>query len=570
VIIAFNWVTAMTLIPPLLAHWTHAFQTVASPKKKFRKRSTRWSVQQAKQGKEWLGPAGAAVDQFYTYFSGSLPLRLLFLAVGLSLVVTFGVFIKDVEMGYTETDLAKDGTFLKKGIDQMYSWVYSQHSSETLVFGTGIDYTRDTGRLISTHNKLKDTIWSATGTAYGRTGAVSNTYLLNLYGDPAVAPLMNCSSLVPPSTNGNCEPQTTAVATLDCVNYYNGTEDPQFYADYHLWRFPQVFLNPRSPSTISFGGIYAVLVDRTGNFAYAYNNESDPCETLGSRCYSVENEIVLSFDEVEMNMRQLQDTKAKVQMIKDFDDILLDSGLNVYMHGWLFVQTNQFIHLDYYFWQACAVSVAAVFSISLLLGMSWIMAALIAFFSIALCVQVYGSLAPYVLDVSYQTLAATTMLMSIGMSVEFIAHPVAAFEFAVGTRAERLQAAMRKTFLPIVEGAFSSFVGFAFCAASDFEFIYKYFFLIFLMICVFGTINAIIFLPAILGLFGHAKETDELREDFSERTSSYTVASAVGSCIASVGGAKQEGSTVEVSAAADPGGEAATRKQPEEREAQDV
>jgi len=38
------------------------------------------------------------------------------------------------------------------------------------------------------------------------------------------------------------------------------------------------------------------------------------------------------------------------------------------------------------------------------------------------------------------------MLMSIGISVEFIAHPVAAYEFSEGTRNERLaQARLRCT-----------------------------------------------------------------------------------------------------------------------------
>merc|ERR1712110_357041 len=102
------------------------------------------------------------------------------------------------------------------------------------------------------------------------------------------------------------------------------------------------------------------------------------------------------------------------------------------------------------------------------------------------------------------------MLMSIGVSVEFVAHPIAAYEFAVGTKAERLATGMRKTFLPVVQGAITSFVGSAFCAATDFEFVVKYFFWIFFVFCVFGTINAVVFLPGILGLFGTSKQSDDL------------------------------------------------------------
>jgi len=74
---------------------------------------------------------------------------------------------------------------------------------------------------------------------------------------------------------------------------------------------------------------------------------------------------------------------------------------------------------------------------------------------------------------------------------------------------------MRRTALPVLEGAISSFLGFAFLAASDFEFVTKYFFDIFLAIVLFGTINALVFLPALLGLVGAGKEDDDLRAEVS-------------------------------------------------------
>ena len=80
---------------------------------------------------------------------------------------------------------------------------------------------------------------------------------------------------------------------------------------------------------------------------------------------------------------------------------------------------------------------------SLLLGISFVGAALIAFFSMALCLEVYGSL--YAFGVDYQTLAATSVIASIGVSVEFVAHTVAAFEFASGSRDQRLGEALSKT-----------------------------------------------------------------------------------------------------------------------------
>lgn len=261
---------------------------------------------------------------------------------------------------------------------------------------------------------------------------------------------------------------------------------------------------------LAFGGLFAGLLDRANQWAY----------TEGTDSYNTSNHIILSWDEIELNMQLLKSTKDKIQMVKDLRDITDGSGLNIYMFGWTFIQIEQFLDLDYYFWQACAVSMSLVFFISLGLGMSWVNSMIISLFAVVLCVQVYGSL--YVWDIDYQVLATTSLLMSIGISVEFIAHPVAAYEFAVGSRNERLAQAMSMTAVPVLQGAFSSFLGFCFLAASEFEYITKYFFAIFLMIVIFGTINALVFLPAILGLFGAAKDEDNFRpsiRDSSNATS---------------------------------------------------
>lgn len=103
------------------------------------------------------------------------------------------------------------------------------------------------------------------------------------------------------------------------------------------------------------------------------------------------------------------------------------------------------------------------------------------------------------------------MLTSIGIAVEFTAHPVAAFEFATGTRDERLAVAMKRTGLPVAFGALSSFFGFAFLYSSDFDYVVNYFFFVFLMVVVFGVVNGLIFLPAVLGLFGVDKPAEETK-----------------------------------------------------------
>lgn len=329
--------------------------------------------------------------------------------------------------------------------------------------------------MLDVHKALKDSEWSAYGTSYGRSGSGANTWLTNMYYSADVCPSWNLEG---------------------------GGTDPSwaFYEDLHLWRKPQIWLQPRAPGTLAFGGLFAGLLDRANEWPYKNGPED----------YSVNNTLLMSWDEVELYMANLTTTKAKIQMVRDFRKITMDSGINAYMYGWLFIQIEQFLDLDWYFWMCCACSMSGVFVISLLFGISWLGSLLIACFSVALCSELYGAL--YVFGISYQTLAASSMLMSIGLAVVYTAHTVAAFEFASGTRDERLAKALRRTALPVIESAVSSFLGFAFLAASDFEFVRKYFFWIFFMICVFGALNGLIFLPAILGLCGSAKQEDSGRD----------------------------------------------------------
>ena len=101
--------------------------------------------------------------------------------MGLAFLGGFTSLIGQVEMGFDNTDLAKRGAYSAIGIEQMYEHVFSQHSSEVVVFGIGVDYLRDQRALLDVHQALKDSKWSAYGTTYGRTGANANTWLTNMY-----------------------------------------------------------------------------------------------------------------------------------------------------------------------------------------------------------------------------------------------------------------------------------------------------------------------------------------------------------------------------------------------------
>lgn len=513
-IVVFNWITAVTLVPIMFSVWAGYFETeegldghadmMDSVLRHQAKKKTTKELQEAVAEAEalaatadpdemctkkpailedeaadpWWHPS-ELIERFYFFLAESMPLKVIFLCIGLGTFIFFAMMIPSVELGQDETDLAKRGTYLARGINDMYADLYSQHLTAVVVFGVGINWEKDQRDVLETHLALKENKYCAYGTAYGRGGSNANTWLTNMYGQSEWPP----------------EEIEDSPVCKD-YNYYNDSTDPYwaFYEDVHLWRKPAVFLNDDFSQGLAITGLFAALLDRANQWPWK----------LGPDDYTTDNKLLLSWDEVDLNMKNLKNTDQKIKMVLKYREICEESGLNIYMYGWMFIQLESLLNIQFYFWQSVAVSMTIVWGIALMLGMSWMNAMVLSCFSVMLCIEVYGSLSVW--GIKLNSIAATSMIMSIGVAVEFGAHPLAAFEFSTGNRNERLAAAMKQTALPVLEGALSSFLGFCFLATSDFEFVFKYFFAIFLMICIFGTINALIFLPAILGLFGSSKK----------------------------------------------------------------
>lgn len=62
--------------------------------------------------------------------------------------------------------------------------------------------------------------------------------------------------------------------------------------------------------------------------------------------------------------------------------------------------------------------------------------------------------------------------------VEFTAHVVFAFLVARGTRNERMAEAIDRVFVPVIHGALSTLLGIIMLGFSEFEFVFKYFFIV--------------------------------------------------------------------------------------------
>jgi len=478
VIIIFNYLTAVVLFPMVLSYWTDCSEppTAASD----------------------VAPE-LIVGKVYGYLAKSWPAKLVALGFGFGLLAVSIAAYEHINYNYELQDFAKKGSYLAKGIETMDSNILSQHQTNLMIYGPGVDYPKKQALLLDTFEDIVKSTYACSPGAMCAQGGISF--------DPWINTML--------STTGICEPTVGK-------NLCNASE---FMEQFNIWRVPTNSIpatcEPSTPPTnttpvdppgtwcvgpprgLSFGSLVAQTAKQVNVFGYRYGADESIALLNGypsQYSYFSSNTIMLSFDSIELDMQFVQTTDDKINMVNSFKQILGATGQNIFMYGWLYTQVEQFLELESYFWQSVAISMAVIFSVSVLLSLSWVGAGLTTFLSTIVLVELYGWCA--IADIYIQAPSAASLLMSLGIAVEFIVHPIAAYEFATGTRDERVATAMKLTAKPVFEGGVSSFLGVLMMAFSDFDYVRKYYFAVFSLNIFLGLANALVLLPALLGVIG--------------------------------------------------------------------
>eukprot|EP00735_Rhodelphis_limneticus_P003398 TRINITY_DN14868_c0_g1::TRINITY_DN14868_c0_g1_i1::g.16234::m.16234 TRINITY_DN14868_c0_g1::TRINITY_DN14868_c0_g1_i1::g.16234 ORF type:complete len:1326 (-),score=485.95,sp/Q09614/PTC1_CAEEL/29.82/5e-33,sp/Q09614/PTC1_CAEEL/24.51/1e-31,Patched/PF02460.13/8.5,Patched/PF02460.13/9.9e-30,Patched/PF02460.13/1.8,Patched/PF02460.13/1.9e-08,Sterol-sensing/PF12349.3/8.8e-31,Sterol-sensing/PF12349.3/9.6e+03,DUF2207/PF09972.4/0.013,DUF2207/PF09972.4/69,DUF2207/PF09972.4/1.2e+04,CaKB/PF03185.10/4e+02,CaKB/PF len=114
--------------------------------------------------------------------------------------------------------------------------------------------------------------------------------------------------------------------------------------------------------------------------------------------------------------------------------------------------------------------------------------------------EVYGFLGHA--DIEISAITAGAIVMTVNVTFLFTTHLTLSFLHSHGTREQRLTRALEIMFQPTVDGSIATTIGITILGASEFVFIYEYFFLVFLLILVFAAFNGLALLPVTLSLIG--------------------------------------------------------------------
>ena len=241
---------------------------------------------------------------------------------------------------------------------------------------------------------------------------------------------------------------------------------------------------------------YAALKEWDNDLGSALDALTVQLSALG---FTKEGQLV--FAPTLFTVVDLVDTEAYKAMIADTRAICEKQPFPAFPEGIPYTYWEQYNNLRRYFWVNIGLVLGALVLLVLPFLVNSIAALIIAVTILMIVVQIFGLMG--FAAIKFSAIPAVALIMSVGMSDQFLDHLTMAFLLEVGgTKNQRITRAMTKMFSPVFEGGLSTVLAIMLLAFSRFEFVVKYFFLPFFFVVVTGVINGLVFLPVVLSLIG--------------------------------------------------------------------
>ncbi|XP_068677208.1 uncharacterized protein [Montipora foliosa] len=238
----------------------------------------------------------------------------------------------------------------------------------------------------------------------------------------------------------------------------------------------------------------------------------------------------ITFAKMNLNVIGLRETKDFVSLIKNVRaicDKFSADGLPNYPSGVPFTFWEQYIGLREQILLAIGISLGVSFVVvSAMLFNIWA-AAVIVFTLTMITVELYGFMG--LVGIQLSAVPAVTLILSVGVGVEFTVHMCMAFLYTPGNRNERMLSSVKHVFAPIVDGAISTFLGVVMLAGSPFQFIVRYFFNLLVALILIGSFNGLLFLPVLLSIAGPGAVAQEINTTGASHSLKFENQGAVGS-----------------------------------------
>ncbi|XP_005722038.1 protein patched homolog 1 [Pundamilia nyererei] len=175
-------------------------------------------------------------------------------------------------------------------------------------------------------------------------------------------------------------------------------------------------------------------------------------------------------------------------------------GLPSYPNGYPFLFWEQYVSLRHWLLLSISVVLACTFLVCALFLLNPWTAGIIVLVLSLMTVELFGFMG--LMEIKLSAVPVVILIASVGIGVEFTVHVALAFLTAIGDRHKRAVLALEHMFAPVLDGAFSTFLGVLMLAGSEFDFIVRYFFAVLAILTVLGVLNGLVLLPVLLSYFG--------------------------------------------------------------------
>ncbi|GMR37186.1 hypothetical protein PMAYCL1PPCAC_07381 [Pristionchus mayeri] len=211
----------------------------------------------------------------------------------------------------------------------------------------------------------------------------------------------------------------------------------------------------------------------------------------------------LLYSQIPFYTTGLTTTPSIVESIKELRavcDKYTEAGLDNYPQGLAFTFWEQYLTLRWNLFLAILIIAAAVFTVIASLIFNPYAAFLVMIIVVVTTIELGGFMGLF--GVKMNPISAVTLICAVGIGVEFSAHVMLAFLTSLGSVETRLQSCLLHMFVPVFQGAISTLLGIVMLVFTEFDFVFKYFFVVMSVLVVIGIFNGLCLLPCILTFIG--------------------------------------------------------------------
>ena len=202
----------------------------------------------------------------------------------------------------------------------------------------------------------------------------------------------------------------------------------------------------------------------------------------------------------------------KARKIAENSKLATEDGATVFPFDYaLYALNEQYLNIERNTLRGLGISVAIAFVVMYPFVTSLWLDVILTFVIAVIQIELYGLI--HWIDLKLNAVTMVNLIMTVGISIEFVIHEARAFAEAKGTRPQRAAQALSEMGPAIFASAFTTFLAVLPLVGADYEYFQKYFFSMYAMILFVGLFNALVTLPAILSFIGPPELTEDAVRD---------------------------------------------------------